>query len=186
MVFGVGAKNLELFRVEVKNLLESSLKTKQAGKQHKERASFVDKVSLGEGKAEGVVYDSTLKGVGQQDNYELLHKMIISTFQEQGVSLRVAAADGSIDIESLTPEEATELIADDGYFGIEQTSERIFQLAVGVAGGDAARFGQVRNGMEQGFKEADASFGGALPDISYQTIEAALAKFDNWSAGFAA
>ena len=42
-------------------------------------------------------------------------------------------AQPEIDISTISQEEAVELVADDGYFGIEQTSDRIVDFAIAAA-----------------------------------------------------
>ena len=73
-------------------------------------------------------------------------------------------------------------ISEDSYFGVEQTSERIFQLAVVIAGGDIGKIGEIRDGIEKGFQGALDAFGGWLPDISYDTYESVINKLDNWES----
>ena len=84
---------------------------------------------------------------------------------------------------AITPAEAEELIGADGYFGVEQTAERIFQFAVGVAGNDPARLDAIKAGIDRGFAEAKEALGDWLPEISYATYDAVLAKLDEWAAG---
>ena len=79
--------------------------------------------------------------------------------------------------------DAQAMIAEDGYFGVEQTSDRIVDFAIGIAGGDPSRLDAILAGVEQGFNEALEAFGGWLPDISYQTYDAVLAKLDAWANG---
>jgi hypothetical protein len=81
-------------------------------------------------------------------------------------------------IASLSKEEATALVSEDGFFGITQTSERIAQFVIAGAGGDENLLREGRKGVLQGFKEAEAIWGGKLPDISYETIEKAVAMID--------
>ncbi|OGQ99329.1 MAG: hypothetical protein A2521_14830 [Deltaproteobacteria bacterium RIFOXYD12_FULL_57_12] len=184
MLTEVGQKNLEQFRLEAKKLLDASLaKPQDSGQMLKAKTSTADRVTIGEEKAEGVVYDASMKEVGLESKYVLLRRLVVSTLQEQGVAYQVATGTGEIDISSLSPEQAQELVADDGYFGVEQTSERIFQFAISLAGNDASRIEQVRQGIETGFKQAEEIWGGSLPEISYQTMDAVMAKLDEWSAG---
>ena len=82
-----------------------------------------------------------------------------------------------------TPAEAEALVGADGYFGVEQTAERIFQFAVGVAGNDPARLDAIKAGIDRGFAEAKEALGDWLPGISYATYDAVLAKLDEWAAG---
>jgi hypothetical protein len=115
------------------------------------------------------------------DGYDLLRGLVLNIFKEQGIDYKIATDNSEIDISTVTPEEAQELIADDGYFGVEKTSERIFNFAVGMAGGDPSRINTIREGVENGFQEALDAFGGWLPDISYDTYDAVMKKLDDWA-----
>ena len=64
----------------------------------------------------------------------------------------------------------------------EATSERIFQLAVGIAGGDPSKIDEIRQGIEKGFQGALEAFDGWLPEISYDTYDAVMAKLDTWAS----
>lgn len=81
-------------------------------------------------------------------------------------------------IASLSKEEATELVSEDGFFGIVQTSERIAKFVIAGAGSDEELLREGRKGVLQGFKEAEEIWGGKLPDIAYETIEKAVAMID--------
>jgi hypothetical protein len=115
------------------------------------------------------------------DGYDLLRGLVLNIFKEQGIDYKIATDSSEIDISTVTPEEAQELIADDGYFGVEKTLERIFKFAVAMAGGDPSRTEAIREGVENGFQEALDAFGGRLPDISYDTYDAVMKKLDDWA-----
>jgi hypothetical protein len=115
------------------------------------------------------------------DGFDLLRGLVLNIFKEQGIDYKIATDNSEIDISTITPEEAQELIADDGYFGVEKTSERIFNFAVGMAGGDPAQIDAIRQGVEKGFQEALDAFGGWLPDISYKTYDTVMQKLDDWA-----
>jgi hypothetical protein len=115
------------------------------------------------------------------DGFDLLRGLVLNIFKEQGLDYTIATDDGEIDISTMSPEKAQELIADDGYFGVEKTSERIFNFAVGMAGGDPGRIEAIRQGVENGFQEALDAFGGWLPDISYDTYDTVMQKLDDWA-----
>ncbi|MEA3522128.1 MAG: hypothetical protein U9R50_04070 [Campylobacterota bacterium] len=82
-------------------------------------------------------------------------------------------------IAELSQSEAAELISEDGIFGIKQTSERIANFVINGAGGDEDRLRAGREGMLQGFKEAEQMWGGELPEISQQTMAKAIEMVDN-------
>ncbi|NOR58153.1 MAG: hypothetical protein GQ474_06495 [Sulfurimonas sp.] len=81
-------------------------------------------------------------------------------------------------IAELSQEEAAELISEDGIFGVKQTSERIANFVINGAGGDEDRLRAGREGMLQGFKDAEAMWGGELPDISQKTMAKAIEMVD--------
>ncbi|MCF6309038.1 MAG: hypothetical protein L3J19_00970 [Sulfurimonas sp.] len=81
-------------------------------------------------------------------------------------------------IAELSQEEATELVSEDGVFGISQTSERIANFVINGAGGDESMMRAGREGMIAGFKEAEAMWGGKLPDISQETMAKSIELVD--------
>ncbi len=78
----------------------------------------------------------------------------------------------------LSQDEATELISDDGLFGIANTAQRIFDFAANGAGDNVERLQVARDAVLKGFKEAEDVFGGSLPEISYETLDRVLALLD--------
>lgn len=141
-----------------------------------------DKVTISQSSESLITYSNsmTLEGT-RNDGYDLLRGLVLNIFKEQGLDTQIALGESTIDLETMTQEEAQELVAEDGYFGVKKTSERIFDLAVGIAGGDPSRIDAVREGVESGFQEALKAFGGELPEISHQTYDAVMQKLDDWA-----
>jgi hypothetical protein len=81
-------------------------------------------------------------------------------------------------IAELSQEEAAELVSDDGIFGIEQTSNRIAEFVINGANGDEDLLRAGREGMLQGFSEAEEMWGGELPEISQKTMQKAVELVD--------
>jgi len=77
--------------------------------------------------------------------------------------------------------EAAEMVAEGGYFSIEETAARILDFAVALTGGDPSRIEVMRNAVERGFAQAERMFGGELPEISHRTREAVMNGFDEWA-----
>lgn len=125
-------------------------------------------------------YDMSLKQTAA-DGFDLLRGLVLNIFKEQGLDYRIETTDGDIDLETLSPAEAEELVADAGYFGVEKTAERIFNFAVGIAGNDPARIDAIKEGVNNGFQEALEAFGGELPDISFNTLDSVMNKLDEWA-----
>lgn len=77
-------------------------------------------------------------------------------------------------------------IAEDGYWGVEQTSDRIVEFAKALSGGDPAKADELFNAFVKGFKEATKAWGKELPDISKRTYEAVEQKFNDWKNSISA
>ncbi|MBT0612282.1 hypothetical protein [Campylobacter hyointestinalis] len=105
---------------------------------------------------------------------------ILSGANEQGKALisNLAAQVGyeGKDIGSMNKDELQELVGENGFFGIKQTSERIANFVISGAGDDANKLQKGFEGMKRGFEEASKLWGGKLPDISNQTIDKAIQK----------
>jgi len=143
-----------------------------------------DTVSLNQQPAETGTYGVNKTSGRVASNFSDLLQMIIDTFKEQGLSTRVAAGDTSIDLKNMTQAEAQDLIAEDGYWGVEKTSDRIVEMAISLGGNDPEKLAEIKSGIEKGFQMASDALGGSLPDISMQTYEAVMGKLDAWSQGF--
>ena len=88
--------------------------------------------------------------------------------------------EGKVDVDPETAAKAQEEISENGYWGVEQTSERLFSFATSLAGGDPARAQEMKDAFIAGYKEAEKAWGGELPEISRKTYEATIKKFDEW------
>ncbi len=94
-----------------------------------------------------------------------------------GLSLKDLGYTGK-PITELSVPEATQLIGDNGFFGITQTSDRVSNFVFNIAGDNLEALEKSREGIVQGFAEAQKMWGGQLPEISYQTQERTLQLID--------
>jgi len=81
-------------------------------------------------------------------------------------------------IGDLSQDEATALVSEDGFFGVDQTAERMADFVISGANGDESMLRAGRDGMIQGYKDAEEMWGGELPEISQKTMDAALELVD--------
>jgi len=81
-------------------------------------------------------------------------------------------------ITELTTEEATELISEEGFFGVEQTSQRVADFVFSFSGEDLEILEKGREGIVQGFEEAKQMWGDELPQISHDTQAKTLELID--------
>ncbi len=85
---------------------------------------------------------------------------------------------GNFTVDPATKLQAQADIAEDGYWGVSQTSQRILDFATALTGGDPSKIDEMREAFEKGYKLAEKKWGGNLPDISKQTYDAVLQGFD--------
>ncbi len=122
-----------------------------------------------------------LEGQPAEDN-AFLRDYVVKLLEEQGLAVKFTIdSDRTVDFNTMTPEEARELISEDGYFGIEKTSGRIVDFAISAAGNDPAKLEQIKAAVLDGFRQAEEAFGGVLADISYDTLDVIMEKLDKWA-----
>jgi len=78
--------------------------------------------------------------------------------------------------------QAKEDISEDGYWGVKQTSQRMFDFASALAGDDVEKMKEMQAAMEKGFKMATGAWGRELPEICQETMKAAHKLFDDYYA----
>lgn len=78
----------------------------------------------------------------------------------------------------LSSDEASELVSENGFFGISNTAERIAGFVLNGAGNDVEKLKAGRDGVAKGFEDAKKIWGGELPEISQKTIEKTLETLD--------
>ncbi|MBR8464555.1 hydrogenase-4 component G [Campylobacter sp. faydin G-24] len=87
-------------------------------------------------------------------------------------------------ISELSVDEANALVGEDGYFGIQNTADRLSNFVLNGAGDDLNKLKVGREGILNGFKQAQKAWGGELPEISQKTIDKALEIIDKRIAEF--
>jgi hypothetical protein len=91
-------------------------------------------------------------------------------------------AKGDYTVDAATKLQAQQDISEDGYWGVKQTSDRIVDFANALTGGDPSKIEEMREAFKKGFKQATKAWGGDLPDISQQTYDAVMEKFDQMAS----
>lgn len=90
---------------------------------------------------------------------------------------------GNFTVDAETAAQAQADIADDGYWGVNQTSDRLVDFAKALTGGDSSKIESMRSAIKKGFDEAKKLWGGELPEISQKTYDATMKKLDEWAKG---
>jgi len=91
-------------------------------------------------------------------------------------------ASGEFSVDAATKAQAQEDISEDGYWGVKQTSQRLFDFASALAGDDVEKMKEMQAAMQKGFEKATATWGRELPQISQDTMSAANQLFEDYYA----
>lgn len=116
--------------------------------------------------------------------------MMTQTFQKQGITAASFQGDnfwkfmasGNYTVDAKTKAEAEAAISEDGFWGVKQTSQRIFDFAAALAGDDVETMKKMQAAVEKGFEQAGAAWGGELPSICGDTHTAVGKLFDEYYA----
>ena len=120
-----------------------------------------------------------------------LMDIVNKTISGQGKAFSMASGDdmwkflasGNFTVDAETKAQAQKDIAEDGYWGVEKTSDRIVDFAKALSGGDEKKADELIGAFKKGFEQATKAWGKTLPDISQRTYDRVLEKMDNWKNG---
>lgn len=190
------------------NSITNSVAAQQASTYTAAKTDYTKKKSESSTKTDtGVVYekssDQTSGTVTKKTDYALINKLkadaqertsqlrslVEKMMTKQGVAIGTAdsmwsfLAKGDFTVDEATRAQAQADIADDGYWGVDQTSDRILDFAKALSGNDPEKADLLLDAFKKGFKEATKSWGQDLPDISQRTYDAVVEKFNKWKNG---
>ena len=190
------------------NSITNSVAAQQASTYTAAKTDYTKKKSESSTKTDtGVVYekssDQTSGTVTKKTDYALVNKLkadaeertsqlrslVEKMMTKQGVAIGTSdsmwsfLAKGDFTVDEATRAQAQADIADDGYWGVDQTSDRILDFAKALSGNDPEKADLLLDAFKKGFKEATKSWGQDLPDISQRTYDAVVEKFNKWKNG---
>ncbi len=113
---------------------------------------------------------------------DMVHKLFNKQANTYGQSTDMwrFLAGGNFTVDAATKSQAQADIAEDGYYGVKKTSERMFEFAMALSGGDVDKMKELQSAVEKGYKQAEKTWGGNLPDISKQTLDATNQLFEDY------
>ncbi len=118
-----------------------------------------------------------------------LRGLVETMMKKQGAAIGNAdsmwqfLAGGNFTVSADVKAQAQADIAEDGYWGAEQTSDRILDFAKALSGSNPEKADELLAAFKKGFSQATKSWGKTLPDISQRTYDAVIKKFDAWKNG---
>lgn len=115
-----------------------------------------------------------------------LKSLVQSLFLKQGQKVTDSddmwsmLASGDLQVDASTAAKAKQEISENGYWGVSQTSDRIFEMAKALSGGDDSKMEKMLDAFKKGYDQATKAWGKTLPGICSQTYDAVLEKFENY------
>ncbi len=118
---------------------------------------------------------------------DLIHQMMSGQTRAYGLATKEESiwdvlSKGDLKASPATIKQAQEDIKEDGYWGVKQTSDRMFDFAQALAGNDPDKMKTMQEAMQKGYEKAEKTWGGKLPEISRQTLDAANKLFEDYFA----
>ena len=140
---------------------------------------------------EGAADPAKITQLWKETNHaaEAIRKLVQSMLGTQDASGQGfwARRAGGIKLSEADRAQAQELISEDGFFGVKQTTDRIMSFAKALVGENASpeQIENMRAAVQKGFDEVARMFGGfdKLPDVTKQTYDAIMSAFDEWANG---
>ena len=141
---------------------------------------------------EGAADPAAINRLWTQTNHaaDAIRKLVASMLGKTdatGQGFWAVRAGGRLQLSEADRAQAQEMIGEDGFFGVKQTTARIMDFAKALVGEDASeeKIENMRAAVQKGFDEVARMFGGfdKLPDVTKQTYEAIMKAFDDWKSG---
>ncbi len=123
----------------------------------------------------------------QENHLQQLQNIVQQLILKQSNAYSIAnnlwetLASGDFEVDPLTQAQAQEDISEDGYYGVQQTADRILDFAKALTGGDPDKIEEMREAFIKGYSMAGSTWGSDLPSICQDTYDAVMAGFDEWA-----
>lgn len=191
-------------RIQENAYAKSAYKTESAKKEkEKQQNQTVTEMAKEEAAAVYKKSDATVSGVTKKADRQTIQKMqqeaeektaalrnlVENMMSKQGkavVSEKQMYAElraGNLEVEESVVEQAKKDVSEDGYWGAEQTSERMVSFAKALSGNDPAKADVMIAAVKKGFEQATKSWGDELPALCKDTLDLTLNKLESWKAG---
>lgn len=191
--------------------------TKSAGKAASDSAKSGSAEAAKTGSTEAAVYESSSK-TGKTESGKIysdktdrsaivsqlksdaeqraaqLQSLVSKMLSKQGQTVNsleeavLAIKNGKLNVDPATIAQAKKDTAEDGYWGVKQTSERLVSFAKALAGNDPAMADKMIAAFQKGYKQAAHVLGGAssMPGLCKQTYDETMKQLTEWKNGLSA
>lgn len=114
-----------------------------------------------------------------------LSSLVIQMLSKQAGTSKLAdmfSPQNLMNVSAMDIAKAKEDISEDGFWGVKQTSQRLFNFACALAGDDVEKMKMMQAAIEKGYMQATKSWGQELPGICKDTMAAVNKLFDGYYA----
>lgn len=168
-------------------------KVTDSAEQKKEKDAVVYEKSQ-EGKPKKAAYKQDTKTIERlkaeaEQRTQSLRNLVEQMLTKQGKTLLDSdnmyqmLREGKLDVPEDVRLQAQKDIAEDGYWGVKQTAERMVSFAKALTGGDPEQADKMIEAVRKGFDQATKAWGDKLPDICQKTIDTAIKQLEDWKDG---
>ena len=171
------------------NQTKSKDTTKTASDTNQETPSAVYEKNTDDG-TKKVVYKQDTATIAQlkadaEKHTKQLRDLVEKMLLKQGQSFDESTMyqllrEGKVPVDEETAAQAKADIAEDGYWGVNQTSDRLVSFAKALTGGDPDKIDEMIDAVKKGFEQATKTWGDELPDICKQTLDTTMEKLNEW------
>ncbi|MDD6208617.1 MAG: hypothetical protein PUB10_08875 [Clostridiales bacterium] len=126
-----------------------------------------------------------------QQRADQLQNLVSKMLSKQGLTITsledavLAIKNGNVNVDADTIAKAKKDTAEDGYWGVKQTSERIVSFAKALAGDDPDMADKMIEAFKKGYNQAAKVLGGSdsMPDLCKQTYDETMKQLNEWKDG---
>ena len=168
---------------EAKKETKASEKEEQGAVYEKSTSEKKATYSINKMSAEDIAAIVEQMKQDQVNRKQQLCDLVNQMLSKQAGTSKLASLFSPENLKNVSPEaiaQAKEDVSEDGYWGVKQTSQRLFDFASALAGDDVEKMKEMQKAMEKGFKQATKAWGEELPSICKDTIDAANKLFDEY------
>lgn len=161
-----------------KEVKETGVVYEQGAESEKKATYSINKMSASDRAA---LVEQMKKDLADRQNQ--LSSLVSEMLSKQAGTSNLANLFSTDNLKKVSPADiakAKEDISEDGYWGVKQTSQRLFDFASALAGDDVEKMKKMQAAMEKGFKQATKAWGQELPGICKDTMNAANKLFDDY------
>lgn len=174
------AKKNDESKAEVKKQGEAGAVYEKADEPAKKATYSINKMSAEDRAA--LVQQLKQEELNRRNQFSSLVQKMFSG--QAGVSklADLFSADNLKNVSAEDIAKAKDDVSEDGYWGVKNTAQRLFDFASALAGDDPEKMHKMQAAMEKGFKQATKAWGKDLPGICGDTLSAANKLFDDYYA----